>query len=354
MTEEKDPQTSGERGRDASRPAEIPATGWLDILWRVRRELARDNMSLIAAGLALYGLLAAFPALVAGISLYGLFSTPREVLDTADALFGLMPAEGALLFREQMEALAERDEQELSAGALLGVLVALWSARKGMNALISATNVAYEETETRGFLRRLATSLLFTIGAVLAFVFVVLVLVAAPFGILAANAGPIAEIVLLGARWILLWLFIVLALAVVYRFAPHRANARWRWVTWGSAVAATLWIAGSGLFALYVRNFGSYGETYGAVGGVVVLLLWFFLSAYVILFGAELNAELEHQTARDTTTGPPKPLGERGAYVADTVGRTRRQARRATEPAPEPTPSGDDSGGGNGPVPPAR
>lgn len=311
------------RGRDAERPAEIPPRGWVDILWRVWLELGRDNAALIAAGLALYALLATFPALVAALAVYGFFASPAEAAEHAAALFRVMPPDAAALFRDRLEALAAREQQALGVGAVASLLVALWSARRGMLALIIATNIAYEEPDRRGWFHRLLLSLGFTIGAVLCFVVVVALAVAAPFSVEMADLGRGAEISLLAARWALLWVFLVLALAVIYRFGPHRATARWRWVTWGSAMAATLWLVGSGLFSLYVRNFGSYGETYGALGGVVVLLLWFFMSGYVVVLGAEINAELEHQTARDSTTGPEQPMGERGAHVADTLGPSR-------------------------------
>lgn len=314
---------SSGRGRDAERPADIPAPGWVDVAWRVWRELGRDNVALIAAGLALYALLAAFPALVAALALYGFFASPADAAEHAAPLFQVMPSEAAALFSDRLEALAAREQQALGVGAIVSLLVAMWSARRGMMALIMATNIAYEEQERRGWFHRLGLSLLFTLGAVIAFVVVVALAVAAPFSVEMADLGRGAEIALLTARWALLWVFLVLALAVIYRYAPDRADARWRWVTWGSAIAATMWLIGSVLFSLYVRNFGSYGETYGALGGVVVLLLWFFMSGYVVVLGAEINAELEHQTARDSTTGPEQPMGERGAHVADTLGEAR-------------------------------
>ena len=318
------------RGRHAERPAEIPAPGWRDILWRVWRELGRDNVALIAAGLAMYALLAAFPALIAALAIYGFFATSSEAAQHAAALFEIMPDDAAALFQDRLAALAAREQEALGLGAVLGVLVALWSARRGMSAMIMATNIAYEEQERRGFFHRVLLSLLFTLGAVLCFIVVLALAVAAPVGVEAAELPRAQEVVLLGARWALLWVFLVFALAVIYRFAPDRANARWRWVTWGSALAATLWLLGSVLFSMYVRNFGSYGETYGALGGVVVLLLWFYMSGYVIVLGAELNAEIEHQTTRDSTTGTEQPLGQRGAFVADHVGESRAGASQGT------------------------
>jgi membrane protein len=187
--------------------------------------------------------------------------------------------------------------------------------------------VAYDEEENRGFFKQLFVSLAFTIGAVIGFLAVLLLGVAVPLAVSFLPLGPAAEVTLLGVRWVLLFAVAVLGLAIVYRFAPDRRPAQWRWVTPGSLIAATLWLIGSVLFALYVRNWGSYGETYGALGGVVILLMWFYLSGYIIILGAEINAETERQTRKDTTTGQPKPLGARGAYSADTVGPSSEELR---------------------------
>lgn len=310
----------GGRGREADRPQDIPARGWFDVLKRVKKETSTDNVSLIAAGLALYALLAVFPALAAVVSLYGLVSSPDQIASQIQNLAGVLPQQAADIIRTALQNLARQQNQALGVGAIIGVLVALWSARKGMVALMTATNVAYDEEEERGFFRQLFVSLAFTIAAVVGFVLVVLLAVAVPLALQGLGLPEIFQTVLGVLRWIVLWFLVVFALAVVYRFAPDRNEPKWRWVTWGSAISATLWLAVSLLFSYYVRNFGSYGETYGALGGVVVLLMWFYLSAFVVILGAEINSELEHQTRRDSTKGPPRPEGERDAYVADTVG----------------------------------
>jgi membrane protein len=308
------------RGREAERPRDIPARGWRDVLVRVTKETSTDNVSLIAAGLALYALLAVFPALAAAVSLYGLVSSPDQIASQIQNLAGVLPRQAADILRNALQNLASQQGQALGVGAILGILVALWSARKGMVALMTATNIAYDEDEERGFFRKLLVSLAFTIAAVVGFVLVVLLAVAVPLALQALGLPDIVQAALSVLRWVVLWFLVVFALAVVYRFAPDRDEPKWRWVTWGSGIAATLWLVGSLLFSLYVQNFGSYGETYGALGGVVVLLLWFYLSAFIVILGAEINAELEHQTRRDSTKGPPKQAGERGAHVADTVG----------------------------------
>jgi membrane protein len=310
------------RGRDARAPGDIPSRGWRDVLLRVKEETNKDNASLIAAGLALYALLAIFPALAAAVSLYGLFASPDQIAQQVESLSGVLPQQAAEILRTALQNLASQQGQALGIGAIIGFLLALWSARKGVVALMTATNIAYDEEEERGFFRQLLVSLAFTLGGVVAFVLVVALAVGLPVLLRALGVPGIVETLLSLARWIVLWFLVVLALAVVYRFAPDRDRPKWRWVSWGSAIAATLWLIGSLGFSLYVRNFGSYGETYGALGGVVVMLLWFYLSAYVVILGAEINAEMEHQTERDTTSGEERPLGERGAHVADTVGRS--------------------------------
>ncbi len=317
-----------DRGRNASRPQDVPARGWKDVAIRVKNEMTADNVDIIAGGLALYALLAVFPALAAAVSIYGLFSSPADIASHLQQVSAALPEDATNILQQQLSKLAEHPQDTLSFGIVIGIALALWSARKGMVALMTATNIAYDEEEQRGFFKQLLVSLAFTIGAVIGFLAVLLLGVAVPFALSLLPLGPAAEIVLLAARWILLFGVAVLGLAVVYRFAPDRNQAQWRWVTPGSLIAATLWLIGSALFALYARNWGSYGETYGALGGVVVLLMWFYLSGYIIILGAEINAELERQTKKDTTTGPPRQLGARGAYSADTLGPTSEEMKR--------------------------
>lgn len=318
-----------DRGRHARKPRQIPPRGWLDILLRVKDQLTSDNASIVAAGLALYALLAIFPALTAVVLLYGLFASPAQITDQLQQFQGLLPAEGLTILERQLTKLAVQSEDTLGFGLIAAVAVSLWSARKGMVALMMAANVAYNEHEHRGFFKRLFVSLAFTFGAVLGFILTLLLGVAVPVVLEFLPLGNAAEVVLLMLRWAILWLIAVLGLSIVYRFAPDRRNPKWRWVTWGSAIAATLWLLGSLGFAYYVRNFGaSYGETYGALGGVVIMLLWLYFSAYTVILGAEINSEMERQTLKDTTEGPEKPLGQRDAYSADTVGESRSLRRK--------------------------
>lgn len=310
------------RGRNAQRPAEIPAAGWRDIFLRVWQKIGQDNASLVAAGIALNTLLAVFPALGVAVLIYGLFSSPAGVAADMKPFFEILPPDAAKLLQDQLQSLVSPAHVKLGVGAIVSALLAFWSARQGIVALMTATNIAYYERERRGFFTQVAISLGFTISALAAFLVMLLLGVAVPLMIQVLPLGPAASAAILVFRWVLLWLFAIGALAVVYRYAPDRRTAKWQWVTWGSAVAATLWLLGSVLFELYVKNFSSYGVTYGALGGVIVLIMWFYLGGFAVVLGAEINAEMEHQTAVDTTDGPPKPMGKRGAYVADTLGKS--------------------------------
>ncbi|HEX3844593.1 MAG TPA: YihY/virulence factor BrkB family protein [Steroidobacteraceae bacterium] len=320
-----DPQTAERnepgRGRGAHAPSEIPRAGWRDILLRVWQKLSEDNVSLVAAGVALNTLLAVFPAMAVLASVYGMFASPGQVGREIAPFYGILPHAAAGIIQTQLEALARPRTQTLGIGAIVSFVVSLYYSGQGVSALMSATNIAYNERERRGFVKLILVAIGFAIGAVVGFVVMLLLTVAVP---LALERLPLPGFVATAAlilRWILLWIFAAAGLAIVYRYAPSRENARWRWVTWGSVTAATLWLVSSVLFSLYVRNFGSYGRTYGALGGVIVLIMWFYLQGYAIVLGAEFNAETEHQTAVDTTRGPPAPMGERGAYMADTLGR---------------------------------
>ncbi|MEA3179937.1 MAG: rane protein [Gammaproteobacteria bacterium] len=310
------------RGRDARHPGQLPAAGWRDILLRVWQKIGQDNASLVAAGIALNTLLAVFPALGVAVLIYGLFSSPAGVAADMKPFFEILPPDAAKLLQDQLQSLVTPAHVKLGVGAVLSALLAFWSARQGIVALMTATNIAYYERERRGFFTQIAISLGFTLSAVAAFLVMLGLGVAVPLVIQVLPLGPAAAAAILVFRWVLLWLFAIGALTVVYRYAPDRNPAKWQWVTWGSAVAATLWLSGSVLFELYVKNFSSYGVTYGALGGVIVLIMWFYLGGFAVVLGAEINAEMEHQTAVDTTEGPPKPMGKRGAYVADTLGKT--------------------------------
>lgn len=317
------PRSGGDgRGRSAESPSEIPKRGWRDILLRVAHRIGEDNLTLVAAGIAFNAMFAVFPAMILIVSIYGMFASPAEVAQQMRSLFELLPGDAASLIQTQLQTIAGRAGSTLSVGAAVSLGVTVYSSAQGMSALATATNIAYHEPERRGYLKLLGIAILFTLGGLAGLLLLIGLGVAVPALLAKLPVGPVAKQIGFALNWLLLWVAAIFGLAVVYRFAPCRQNALWRWVTWGSVTAATVWLLGSALFAVYVQNFGSYGKTYGALGGVMVLLMWFYLGSFAVLLGAELNAETEHQTAVDTTTGPPEPMGERGAYVADTLGDT--------------------------------
>ncbi|MGA6924859.1 MAG: YihY/virulence factor BrkB family protein [Desulfosarcina sp.] len=311
------------RGRRASRPGEIPRKGWKDVLLRVKAEQTKDNLSIVSAGVAFYWFLAVFPALAAAVSIYGLAADPAQLQQQIDALSSVMPQQAYQILKDQLTTVVQHSGGALGLGMIFGILLTIWSANKGMKALITALNIVYDEEESRGFIKLNAVSLLFTFCAILLGLIAIALVIAVPALMGFLHLPDAWNAVFTYLRWPLLALFLVFGLALAYRFCPDRDSAKWRWVSWGSVLATVLWLAGSILFSLYVANFGSYSKTYGSMGAVVILLLWFFLTTYVMLLGAEVNAEMEHQTRKDTTKGRPEPMGRREAYVADTTGEKR-------------------------------
>ena len=322
------------RGRTAERPQQIPPLGWWDIAWRVAKRLGSDNVTLVAGGVAMYTLLSVFPGLAAAVSIYGMFATPADVVEHMKAFSGVLPPGVWEIFRTQLQNLTRHAQSTLSIAAAIGLLIALWSARSAMSALMTAANVAYGELEKRGFFRQILISLLLTLGAVVGFLLMLLLGIVIPLALHILGTRFWVQTAADVLQWMLLWGFAVLGLAVVYRYAPAREHAQWRWVTWGSATAATLWLGASALFAFYVRTFASYGKTYGALGGIVAMLMWFYISSLMVVLGAEINSEMERQTKEDTTTGPPTPLGQRGAYAADTVGPSANEGTKQPDRTP--------------------
>ncbi|MCP8939594.1 YihY/virulence factor BrkB family protein [Alsobacter sp. SYSU M60028] len=310
----------GDRGRSATTPAQIPAPGWKDILFRVWSEMQEDRLLSVAAGVTFYSLLALFPAIAAFVSIYGLVADASTIQQHLQSLSFLLPGGAIDVIGEQVKRIASQGNDKLSMALAFSVLLSLWSANAGMKALFDALNVVYEEEEKRSFIRLNATSLAFTVGAIVFMMLAIAGIVAVPIVLKFVGLGAMAEALIKLARWPVLLVVIALALSVIYRYGPSRERAQWRWVTWGSAFASVAWIVVSILFSWYAANFGSYNETYGSLGAVIGFMTWIWLSTTVILLGAELNAEIEHQTAADTTTDAPRPLGARGARMADTVG----------------------------------
>ncbi len=314
------PETPAERGRGADRPREIPTSGWRDILLRVYDNNLRDNLSVVAAGVAFFWFLAICPALAAAVSIYGIVADPAELSSHLDTLSRLAPRQAYGIISDQLRSIASDSEKALGFGFFLGLLVSIWSAAKGMKALIGAMNIVYNETEKRSFFKLTGLALLFTLGAIVFGLISLITIVALPALFRFLAFPETLQTAFSIGRWPLLAILIMAAISVIYRYAPARTLAKWRWISWGAALATLLWIIGSLGFSFFVSNFGSYNETYGSIGAIMVLLLWFFLSAYAVLIGAEIDAELEHQTRLDSTVGERRPMGERGAYVADTIG----------------------------------
>jgi membrane protein len=315
-------------GRDAEHPLEVPAAGWKDVLMRTKEETKADNVGLLAAGVAFYLLLAIVPALVALVSLYGLLADPQDVAEQISDALSAAPTEVRDLVQSQLEGITEGSSRGVGIGVVVGTVVALWSASSGMLHLMKAINLAYDEQETRGFLRLRAISLALTLGAIAFMVFAVGLVALLPAVLGGSDLGTAARVVLNILRWPVLAGGLLVGLAVLYRYGPDRDAPRWSWASAGAIVATVLWIAASAAFSLYTANFAKYNETYGSLGAVVVMMLWLFLTAFVVMVGAELNAELERQTRADTTSGKERPIGARDAFAADTVGPSADELKR--------------------------
>jgi membrane protein len=308
------------RGREAVSPAEIPARGWTDILWRVLWSIPEDRILSTAGGVAFFALLAVFPAIATIVSLYGFFADAKVIGQHLNILAGLLPAGVIEMLATHIASVAQQDNTTLGGAFVIGLLVALWSANSGVAALFDALNVVYDEKEKRSILQFYTTTFLFTLGGIGFAMVAITGVVVLPVILTFLGSTTTAEYLLAVLRWPVLLVAVVLGLAVLYRYGPSRRDARWRWVTWGSGSAAVLWIGASMLFSWYVASFDSYNKTYGSLGAGVGFMMWIWLSVVIVLLGGELNAEMEHQTARDTTEGAPKPLGRRGAMMADHVG----------------------------------
>lgn len=304
-------------GAQADAPSQIPARGWGEVLGRAWKEGKDDNLSMLAGGVAFFGFLAVFPALIALLTLYGLVADPAQAAQRIEQFSASLPQASQQLITEQLTAVTQTSGGALTVGLVVALLAALWSASSGTQNLMAAVNLAYDEKEGRGAVKLRAIALALTLGAVV-FVVVALALVAVVPAVLdTLGLGPVVEVAVQVLRWALLVGLVTLGLAVVYRVAPDRVAPQFRWVSPGALVATVLWIIGSAAFSLYVNNFGSYNKTYGALAGVIVLMLWLYLTSYIVLLGAEINSESELQTARDTTHGESEPMGRRGALVAD-------------------------------------
>ncbi|WP_336487063.1 YihY/virulence factor BrkB family protein [Methylobacterium nigriterrae] len=308
------------RGRTASHPAQIPARGWKDILWRVLLALPQDRVLATGGSVAFFALLAVFPGLATVVSLYGLYSDPSVISQHASLLSGILPAGVLDLLVDQMTHVAQKSTGTLSTASALSLLIAFWSTNSGVSALFDALNVIFKEREKRSLLLFYATTFLFTLGLVIFTLTAISLVVVLPVILSQVGLGAFADTLIRIARWPVLLVVVGIGLALIYRYGPSRREAKWRWVTWGAVSAAFLWVAASAMFSWYVASFDSYNRTYGSLGAGIGFMTWIWLSIVIVLLGAELDAEMERQTARDSTDGPSKPLGERAAFAADTVG----------------------------------
>ncbi|GAB3304149.1 YihY/virulence factor BrkB family protein [Geodermatophilus aquaeductus] len=311
------PSPSQLPGVHADAPTQIPIRGWKQIVKRAWAENNADNMPIIAGGVAFFAFLAIFPALIATISLYGLVASPETVARQVESLSAQLPDSAAELIGDQLTAITQNSGGALSLSLVISVLAALWSASGGTGNVITAVNIAYDEVETRSFVKRKALALGLTLGGIL-FVLVTFALVAVVPAVLdQLPLGVVGTVLAQVVRWVLLLGVFAGSLAVLYRVAPDRDAPQLKWVSLGAIVVTVIWALVSLGFSFYVNNFGSYDKTYGAIAGVIVLMLWLYLTCYLVLLGAEINSESEHQTAEDTTEGPPVPMGDRNATMAD-------------------------------------
>jgi membrane protein len=305
-------------GAEADRPTEIPAKGWLQVVKRGFKEAKVDQVPLMAAGVAFYAFLALFPAMIALVSLYGLFADPAVIAEQVNGLGGAVPNEVRELLTQQLTQLAAQGQGTLGFGLVIAILIALFSASGGVANLMTAINLAYDEEEKRSGLKKRLIALGMTLAAIV-FMVIMLGLVVVVPPLLERFFGGAAWWLIQIGRWVLVVVLVTVALAILYRVAPDRDAPKMRWVSVGAGVATLIWLLASIGFSIYVATFGNYAKTYGAFAGIIVLLFWLWLTAYAILLGAEINAETEQQTVKDTTKGPEEPLGQRGAVKADST-----------------------------------
>jgi membrane protein len=311
------------RGREASTPEQIPPRGWRDIFWRVLWSISENRILSTSGSVAFFALLAVFPGIAAIVSLYGLFADASTIGKHLSLLSGFVPGGALQLIGDQITLVPRQENSTLGMAFVVALLVSLASANSGMAALFDALNVVYDEREKRSLIQFYGTTFLFTLAGVVFVIFAITGVVVLPFMLKFVGVTTTTEQFLAILRWPALFVTIMVSLACIYRYGPSRRDARWRWVSWGSIMGALLWMASSMLFSWYVATFDSYNKIYGSLGAGVGFMMWLWISAVIVLLGGKLNAEMEHQTARDTTEGQAKPLGARGARMADRVGKAQ-------------------------------
>lgn len=297
--QEEPPKGTHERPPGSASPTDIPAAGWKGILKCVYQEINQRNLFLAAGGVTYSVLLAIFPALVALVSIYGLVSNPAQVETQVNAMAGLLPESSRQIISTELHQIVGASGGALGIGVILGILFALWSTSRGMSGLMSALNMAYGETETRSFIRYNLVALLLSVALIIGGIIAIALLAGIPAMVasLGSGMGAVFKWVAVIVEWPVLLVAVMLVLALLYCYAPDRNPPKWRWVTPGAIAAAILWLIASMIFGAYAANFGSYNATYGSLGAVVVLLTWLYISAFVVLLGAEINAQVEHAAA---------------------------------------------------------
>lgn len=317
---QKDKPRDSSHGRMAEKPTEIPASGWKDTLMRVKDGISNDHISLVSAGMAYYALFAFVPAISAIVLMYAWISDPSEIAQHVAKAGSFIPSELQEILKTQLGGLASKASSSLGFGAIFSLLLALWGASKVSKAIMEAMNIIYQEQDKRGFFRKNFLALGITLVAIVLAILAMGVIVVIPAITNLFNFGAAVTIGATAASWVILLGLFSFFLSFAYRFGPDRQKAKWKWVSSGAIIAAVLWAIVSALFSWYAKEFGNFDKTYGSLGAMIVLMTWFYLSSFVILLGGEINAELEHQTKKDSTIGKEKPMGERGAKMADTLG----------------------------------
>ncbi len=307
---------SGRRHHEAGSPVRIPPRQWLTVLRRAGAHVLSDRLQVAAAGISFFAVLSVAPVLVTALSVYGALNTPEQAMAQLSRVIEVLPEDLARMTTDQLVTITQASTQVLTFRGLTGLVVALWTATTAATFLVDALTVAYHEPETRGFLRRTGLAVLVVLGGAL-------VLGAA------VTVGNLADRVTAGSptlraaadwlSWPALALLMAGVLAVLYRFAPDRRAARWRWISGGAVFATLLWVLVSIAFLAYAQSLGSYEATYGSLAGVAISMFWVWVTVFLVIVGAAVNAEAERETRRDSTVGPDRPLGERGAVVADSA-----------------------------------
>jgi membrane protein len=311
-----------DRGRQAQSPFHIPWRGWKDIIWRTIEQTREDRFFAVAGSVVFYGLLAVFPAVTAFVSFYGLFASATTIGDHLSFAANILPADPLRIIQDQVSRVVSKGETKLGFAFVLSLAFALGSANSGMKAILDALNVINGERETRSFLLLNVISMSLTFGLIVVLLVSIAAVILLPIALPGVENDQFNIKILQFGRWPALAIMVIVGLTVLYRFGPNRRAARWQWLSVGSVVAAFAWIAGSALLSFYFANFANFDATYGSLGAAMGVMIWMWMSTVVVLFGAELNSEIEHQTAIDTTVGAPRKLGSRGAAMADTVGKT--------------------------------